>query len=395
MAAAMAPAGSRVVVCERLPAPGRKLLATGGGRCNFTTARPEASIPDAFGRYGRFLVPALRTLGPDQLRQWFAEAGVAAAVEPDGSVFPASQRAADVLAALLAAGRRRGARIVGQTPVSALLVEHGAVRGVTTANGPIHAPRVVLAAGGCSYAALGSDGSGFALADAAGHHVVPPLPALVPLVTTETWPHALAGIVLPQARLSLGTSGRGRLERQGIVLFTHRGLSGPAVLDLSGDVAAAIAAADSAQVTLRPIAERDEAAWLRQFADWRQAGGGRALHNLLAGEFPRAFAAALCRLAELPEGPLARTPRPALLRLARLCGDLPLTIPATEGWSRAMVTRGGVALDEIDPHTLQSRLVRGLYLAGEVVDLDGPCGGYNLTWAFASGALVAQTSAMG
>ncbi len=393
MAAALAPAGRRVVVCERMPSPGRKLLATGGGRCNFTTARPEESIPEAFGRQGRFLVPALRELGPDRLRSWFARAGVAATVEADGSVFPASQRAADVLEALLAAGRHRGVRIADQTPVTELLVGQGAVRGVATAGGEIAAPRVVLAAGGCSYPALGSDGSGFTLAAAVGHRVVSPMPALVPLVSTETWPHALAGIVLPQARLSVGISGRGRPERQGIVLFTHRGLSGPAVLDLSGDVTAAIAAAGSAQVTLRPIADRDEAAWLRRFSDWRQAGGGRALHNLLAGEFSRAFAVTLCRLAELPEGPLARTPRPALLRLARLCADLPLTIPATEGWTRSMVTRGGVALDEIDPQTLQSRLVKGLYLAGEVVDLDGPCGGFNLTWAFASGALAAQTRA--
>ena len=395
MAAATAAAAGRcVLVCERLAAPGRKLLATGGGRCNLTTTAPAEALLSAFGRRGRFLEPALRALPPDAIRAFFAAAGVPTVVQADGCVFPASQRARDVLDALQRAATAAGAQIRSGVIVQRLEVRQHAVAGVATDTGTIAVRQVILAAGGCAYPTLGSDGSGFRLAREAGLEVVPPVPALVPLVTADDWPRGLAGTVADRAVVRLETKGRAPPPREGPLLFTHRGVSGPPVLDLSGEVAGRLAAGGGAPVLrIAWRADRDVAAWRVLFERWRSEHGGRALHNLLAGELPARLAATLCGLAGAAGTAAARASRAQLEGLAALCGDAPRPIVATEGWERAMVTRGGIALDEVDPRTLASRRVAGLSFAGEVLDLDGPCGGYNLTWAFASGRLAGLADA--
>ncbi len=427
-AACFAPPGC--IVLERLASPGRKLLATGGGRCNLTHDTGADGIAAAFARSPRFALPALRGFPPERLRDFFRTLGVETLAEPDGCVFPVSQKAADVLAALLQAARANGAEIRCGARAKQLLLEPdpeagpGARRvvGVTTDRGDLGARRVILAAGGRSYPDLGSDGSGFALAREAGLAVVPPVPALAGLVTAETWPGTLAGIVCERAALRLDAPDSPRPLPPAPLLFTHRGLSGPPALALAGEINARLAAsaphagvqgsavgdvhgsrlappptayspppADSS-ILIRAsfIADRTPADWLARFDGWRRAHGGRALHNLLAGELPRALAERLCALAGASGVAVARASKTVLQALAAACTELPLRVTGTEGWSRAMVTRGGVALEELDPKTLACRRVRGLYCAGEVVDLDAPCGGYNLTWAFASGRLAAQ-----
>ena len=409
-AVAASASGRRVRVCERMPAAGRKLLATGGGRCNLTHASPPDEMAAAFGRQGRVLRAALRAFPPDALRAWFAAAGVPTMVQDDGCVFPVSQKARDVLDALRQQAQRGGAEICCGCLVRRIVVREGAVAGVETATGPVEAGRVILAAGGCGYPALGSNGSGFDLAAAVGHTLVRPVPALVPLVTVEDWPRELAGIVLDPARVRCDATGRDRHAHVGPLLFTHRGVSGPPALDVSGAVAERLACAEGAAgtqaggnaprgVMLRVAwrADRDTAAWRALFDHWRETHGGRALHNLLAGELPVRLAQTLCRLAGAADVAAARARRAQLDQLAGWCGDAPLEIAGTEGWEQAMVTRGGVAWDEVNPRTLESRRASGLFFAGEVLDADGPCGGYNLTWAFASGRLAgtgSRTNAM-
>jgi predicted Rossmann fold flavoprotein len=215
---------------------------------------------------------------------------------------------------------------------------------------------------------------------------VPPTPALVPLVTAEAWSRELPGLVLPQARVQLDARGGGRGGPCGPVLFTHDGLSGPPVLDLSGEVASRLCDGPVA-LRLAVRADRDRAAWLALFESWRTSRGGRSMHHLLAAEIPRRLAETICGLAGLAATAAARASRARLEALAGLCAGATLTVTATKGWPQAMVTRGGVALEELDPRDLGCRRLPGLRCAGEIVDLDGPCGGYNLTWAFASGWL--------
>lgn len=410
LTAALFSAGPTLVL-DRMPAPGRKLLATGGGRCNLTHETDAAGIMAAFGRQARFMAPALHGFPPAAIRAFFREHGVETLVEPDGCVFPVSQKAVDVVHALERAARAQGAAI--RCGVRALRLELEPDRdgpagpqrvvAVETTEGRIPARHVILAAGGQSYPSLGSDGSGFELARQAGLAVTPPVPGLAGLVTREAWPRTLAGIVMERGGLRLDVKGAPKAFLTGAVLFTHKGLSGPPALDLSGEIAARL-------LELRPPSSapcppssapcppaipvrvsfdtaRGVPDWQALFESWRTRYGGRALHNLLSGELPRALAAALCDLTGAKEVAAARAKKETLRALAEACADLRLHITDTEGWDRAMVTRGGVALRELDPQTLACRNLRGLACAGEVVDLDGRCGGYNLTWAFASGRL--------
>ena len=393
-----AAAGRKVCVCERLATPGRKLLTTGGSRCNLTNTAGMDAIISAFGRQGRFMHPAIQEFAPPDLRAFFSAAGVPTVSQADGCVFPASQKSRDVLEALRGLAIRHKTDIRCNCTVQKLLVQHGAVTGVETSEGVHTVPRVILAAGGQSYPSLGSDGSGLALAEAVGHTRVPPVPALVPLVTAEAWPKQLAGIVLEEARIRIDRKGEPREGRTGPILFTHRGISGPPVLNISGAIAARLAAEKQeasgevaaragVPVFLAPRLDRDATAWRSLFDSWRTTFGKRAIHNLLAGELPRGLAQILCEQTGLGETTPAQARREQLESLARLCAEIPLTITQTEGWEHAMVTRGGVTLREVEPRTMQSRIVSGLFFAGEILDLDGPCGGYNLTWAFASGRL--------
>ena len=399
-----AAAGKKVCVCERLATPGRKLLTTGGSRCNLTNTAGVDAIISAFGRQGRFMHPAIQNFAPPDLRAFFSAAGVPTVAQADGCVFPASQKSRDVLEALRRLAIRNQAEILCNCTVQKIVVQDGDVTGIETAEGFRAVPRVVLAAGGQSYPSLGSDGSGFALAEAAGHTLIAPVPALVPLITAEAWPKQLAGIVLDAARIRIDRKGQPREGLTGPVLFTHRGISGPPVLNLSGAIAALLASEKQTTskdagarvgipVLVTPRIDRDAAAWRNLFDSWRTTFGKRALHNLLAGELPRGLAQILCEQTGLGETTPAQARREQLDSLARICAEIPLTIIQTEGWEHAMVTRGGITLREVEPRTLQSKIVRGLFFAGEILDLDGPCGGYNLTWAFASGRLAGLSCA--
>ena len=395
----------RTLVIERMKAPGRKLLATGGGRCNLTHATDAEGIMAAFGRRARFLSPALQAFPPTAIRAFFRALGVETVGESDGCVFPASQKAADVLAALERASRARGAEIrCGVRALRLVLEPHRAhpspsqeplreqrVTGVETDGGTFHAPRVILAAGGQSYPDLGSDGSGFALARKVGLAVVTPVPALAGVAVREPWIAELAGLVLERGGVRLDGTGDAKPFLVGPLLLTHKGISGPPALALSGEIAARLCAANAKaqEVPLRLtfLADRTAADWLARFEGWRRTHGGRSLHNLLSGELPRALATALCAQAGLPSTAAAQAKKSGLEALAAACSNLPVHAVGTEGWNRAMLTRGGVALSELDPRSLACKRIAGLHCAGEVVDVDGPCGGYNLTWAFASGRL--------
>lgn len=373
-------------VFERLPSAGRKLLATGGGRCNFTHDGGADDIAEAFDGHERFVRPALAAFPPAAQRAWFASLGVPSAVEPGGFVFPASGRAADIREALLQAAERAGARILCGARVDRIVLsdDGAAVRGVEVAGrGFVAADRVVLAAGGCARPALGTDGDALRLARDAGLPVTPPAPALGALFAAVPGRFAaLAGVSLADARLRAG-----KTETRGALLFTGRGLSGPAALDLSARLSppAEIAAAWRADLP------REED-WLALFDAWRAGRGAALARNLLAGELPRALAAALCAAAGIPDGTTASRLRKGEARaLARLCAACPVAIRATDGWDACMATRGGVAAKALVPQTLESRRVRGLFVAGEAAEPVGRCGGYNLAWAWASGRLSAST----
>ncbi|MFA5206441.1 MAG: aminoacetone oxidase family FAD-binding enzyme, partial [Lentisphaeria bacterium] len=379
------------------PRPGLKLLASGGGRCNLGNVLEPAAFMARFGRDGRFLAPALQAFPPAAQRRWFAAHGVPVHAADGFHYFPVAESARVVLDALLAEARRLQVRFLFETPVRALLRDPAAgnrVCGVQTAAGELRADAVVLAAGGLGYPGLGGGAAGLELARAAGHSVVPPVPGLAPLPVTEPWVAECAGVVLNPARLRIALPGFPKAGIAGELLFTHQGLSGPVALDLSAAVAQALAghpAGVPLQIAIRP--DWDAAAWQAQLEHWRTHDGRKSLANLVDRLLPASLAGVVARLAGVATLTAARLDRAARDRLVALLTALPVTVVRPAGWDRAMVMAGGVSRRETDPETLESRWVPGLYLAGELLDVDGPCGGFNLTWAFASGRLAGRAAA--
>ena len=384
------------VVLEQCASPARKLLATGGGRCNVTHEESALSLAPHFGEASRFVLPALQAFPPEAIRAFFHDRGMRTVVEADGCVFPASQKASDVRDVLLRAAAEARATIHCNTRVERFILEpeQGTglhrITGVVTSEGMFSPRHVVLAAGGQSYPELGSDGSGFALARSAGLEVSPPVPALAGLIIPLEWVVSLSGLLCEEGTIRIEAKGAPKKPVQGPILFTHKGLSGPPALALSGAINTRLLADNEVTIRVSFRHGRSVKEWLTLFGQWRQQHGNRSIHNLLSGELPRALAVALCRLSGLEEVVAARAGKKELEALATLCAECPMKVTGTEGWGRAMLTRGGVALKELQAKTLASRNVSNLYCIGEVVDVDAPCGGYNLTWAFASGFLAAQ-----
>ncbi len=372
-----------VHVVDRLPAAGAKLAVSGGGRGNLSHEAAEEEFAAVWGRTGRFTVPAFRALPPDALRALLAEIGVATVVDPAGRIYPRSQSAAQVRDALLAAATRAGVRFTFGRAVESLSPPETPDAPWTTDS--FSARSVLLATGGQSAPRLGSDGSGFALARALGYEIVPPVPALTSLRTAETWPAAHSGLSLPDVTVAIAGP-RGGAER-GELLFTHRGISGPAVLNLSGRVARRLRDGEPVPLELDLIHAKPD------FQGLRRDAGPRPVLAWLARSLPRALAGTILELAGIPADlTFSRLSAAQEKELARHLVALPLTVRGTGGFDDSMATSGGVSLKQVRPDTLEGRLAPRLHFAGEILDLDGPTGGWNLQWAFCSGFLAGSVA---
>jgi predicted Rossmann fold flavoprotein len=412
LAAAIAAAkrGRRVVLLEKAARPGVKILVSGGNRCNLTHDCDAAEIARAFGREGaRFLGAALRELGPRELRAWIESLGVPTKVEPGGKVFPVSDRAVDVRDALERELARAGVDFRGGAAVRS--VERvGAERDEASSSfvvksdaGDFAAPRVLIALGGRSYPKTGTIGDGYALLRSLGHSVGATTPALVPLVVETAWVRELSGLTLEDAAIAFEGE-----SRRGALLFTHFGLSGPAPMDLGGAVAAALergagrgtdARGDPrarSTVTIDFLPDRARHELDAELRAATTARGERPVRSFLAELLPRRLVDALFATCALPaERTLAQLSNEQRGRLLDALFATGLPVAGTRGFDFAEVTRGGVDLREIDPATMESRVAPGLFVCGELLDLDGPIGGYNFTAAFATGALAGRCAAEG
>jgi predicted Rossmann fold flavoprotein len=393
-AIAAARKGRRVLLCEQRERPGIKLAATGGGHCNLTNTAPAAELMLRFGREGRFMEPALTRMDASGLRAFLAELGVATHA-PDGfHVFPVTHRATTVRDALVREAERLHVDLRLGCRASALWRENHALRGICSTQGRLRAPRIIIATGGMGYQNLGATGDGYRLAGEAGHRVVAPLPAMVPLITRETWPARCTADTIGNARLRVNLPRKPGFRRAGDLIFTRTGITGPAVWDLSREIALLLTHYATVPLILNLTGGRTEEDWQQCFQTWRRRGSEETVAHLLAEELPSSLAEVFAgMLGEAGAGSFRRLPGERRSHLARLLARTPLEVTATAGFDQAMITRGGVALREVDPRTLQSRRVPNLRFCGELLDLDGPCGGYNLQWAFSSGYLAGASAA--
>ncbi|MCL2001199.1 MAG: aminoacetone oxidase family FAD-binding enzyme [Planctomycetes bacterium] len=383
-----------VLILERNDQCGVKLLATGGGRANVGNLSPPEEWPARFGRHGRFILPALGFFPRKKLCDWLAGMG-APVHSPDGfHLFPISNSAKEVRNALTNEAKRLGVEIRRNARAEGFSPGEGGFS-VSAGGREFAADRVIIATGGNSLPSSGSTWDGCRLAEAVGHRVRPAFPGLVGLCAANLDP-ALAGLVLPGAEVFFRPNGGKKTSGGRELLLTHSGISGPAVLDLSAAVAQALTAKRPAAVAVRIrwLSGMDRRAWLKKLEEWRTLRGAVAVSALLREFLPARLGCWLCRRAGIAEAANAAGLRAAGRdRLVELLAGFPAEITATEGWEKAMITRGGVEVRQVDPETLESRRVRGLHFAGETLDVDGPCGGYNLHWAFASGALAGTAAA--
>ncbi len=400
--------GRRTLLVEKNRKPGVKILMSGGTRCNITHDCDVAGIIAAFGSAGSFLHSPLAALGPREMIALLEEEGLAVKTEAGGKIFPESDRALDVLNALLSRLHRSGAELALDEPVVEIV--RGAERfAVRTSRRTIDCERLVLTTGGKSYPGCGTTGDGYAWLASLGHTIRRPRPALVPLISDELWVRDLKGITLPDVKLqvvdpsitdSSPSKGKRRrsglppgvlIERCGSMLFTHFGLSGPAVLDVSRAVTGSIEPRKLLIVAdfLPGVAEAEIDQKFRGLATME---GKRLAVTVVADKLPRRLLDALFirgevtadrRLAEL-----SASERAKLVEQLKRCK---IHVTGSRGFEKAEVTAGGVALDEVDSRDMQSKLVPNLFLAGEILDLDGFIGGYNFQAAFSTGWLAGES----
>jgi predicted Rossmann fold flavoprotein len=382
-----AQAGAKTAVIEKNMAAGRKLLLTGGGRCNLTHTGSVEDFVRAYGKSGRFLRHCLYEFSPDATREFFSRIGIATKVDEAGCVFPISQRASDILNALLSRCRGLGVQFVFGRGVERI-EKRGNGLAVFTGREIITAQRVVVATGGASYLSTGSTGDGYKLAKSLGHTIVEPRPALAPLVANEEWCADLAGTSLDNVKISAVVDKK-KISVEGPMLFTQDGIGGPAVLDLSRLLADCL----PAKVFIDTIPKKNENEIEEYFIGHLSQHSKKNVANVLADLVPKKLAGLLCRQAGVTDTTGSQLKKDQRRKVIQLLKKLPLSITATRPIDEATITRGGVATNEIDPKTMQSKICPGLYFAGEVIDADGPCGGYNLQICWSTGALAGRTAA--
>ena len=437
-------ANAETVVIEGNTAAGRKLLQSGAGRCNFTHLASPDEIARAFGPKGRFLSYSLHRFTPEQVRQFFRELGLESkveqacselarpepacgelvepveGVEPNGCVFPVTDRAGDVRDVLVKCAESHGVHFYFGKSVKCV-VRDGDSFAVHTAGEIIFAKKMIITTGGLSYPQTGSTGDGYRFARELGHRIIEPKASLVPLVTRESWPGELAGASLEDVKISAVVGGR-KVVAAGPMIFTDDGIGGPAVLDLSrfltdylplrlpprllveGKSRGAAGLSNNENPTCRtsPIdiyvdvmPGVGEPELDKQIRERIVANPKKTVVGILAFFLPRRAATTLSEQFNLDAGLLGSELKKDLRKkIVRVLKALPLFVVSTRSIDEAVVTRGGVSIEQVQSKTMESKISRGVFFAGEVLDVDGPCGGYNLQMCWSTGALAGAAAAI-
>ncbi len=377
--------GEGVTLIEKMDRVGRKLFITGKGRCNVTNASdPEGLIANTLGN-PYFLYSAFYTFSSSDLMDFFEGLGVPLKVERGGRVFPHSDKSNDIVRAMEGFVKKNGCNILYNTCVKDILTSGKRVTGVRLSDGrELECESVVIASGGLSYPATGSTGDGYRLASALGHSVTRCYPSLVPLLSDEKWIPFLEGLSLKNIAIRVFADGKEVYSDFGEMLFTSKGVTGPVILSASRYINDKLSQRPVIYIDLKPaLSEKElDARLLRDFRKYSNKDFKNALSDLLPSKLIPVIVSLSGIAAEKKVNSITKEERTALLRLIK---GLAVSISDTAGYNEAVVTRGGINVDEIDPSTMQSKLVEGLYFAGEVIDVDALTGGFNLQIAFSTG----------
>ena len=398
-AIAAADCGDSVCLIEKNEKLGKKLFITGKGRCNVTNAGDMETLLANVRTNSKFLYSAFYRYDNQAVMYFLEQAGCPLKTERGDRVFPISDHSSDVIAALSRELKKRGVEILLHTEVKNLLTDENGCKGVTLSDGrTLYADRCIICTGGLSYPSTGSTGDGYRFALETGHRVTECMPALVPLEVAETWCSSLMGLSLRNVSVRMTCGGRELYSGFGEMLFTHFGVSGPLILSASSyynqagekDQPKQNASQDCRKtvlhIDLKPAldVEQLDKRLLRDFEENKN----RNFKNTLGGLFPAKLIPVMVALSGIqPDKKVNEITREERRTFGKLIKDLPLTVTGVRGFSEAIITKGGIHLKDINASTMESKKVKGLYFAGEVLDLDALTGGFNLQIAWSTGYL--------
>ncbi len=385
--------GARVLLLEKNKDLGKKILITGKGRCNVTQAEFDLrKLVETYGKDGRFLFSTFHVFGPKEIIDFFESRGVDLKTERGGRVFPVSDDAHDVVCIMKTFLRDNNVEIMSGASVKGFEHDKSGIKAVKLAgNKKIKTKNLLIATGGLSYPVTGSTGDGFKWAKDLGHTITEPAPALVPLKIKEGWTKKLQGLTMKNVGLSAWQGKKKITERQGDMLFTHFGISGPIVLDMSKEI---ILAEKKGKVelflNLKPALTREQLD-LRIQRDFKKHSN-KAFKNALSDLLAKKMIPIIIEQSGIdPEKKVNSITKVERLKFLELLQNVKMTVTGNTGYVQAIVTSGGVSLKEIDPKTMRSKIISNLYFAGEVLDIDGPTGGYNLQVAWGTGYVVGES----
>ena len=374
-----------VLLIEHNDIIGKKLLITGKGRCNITNIAETAEALKQYPKNSKFLYSALYSFTNNDIITLIEENGVKTKVERGGRVFPVSDKAADVVEALKRFAFKDNVKLI-KADAKSIITENGCVSGVMTGKGKIAADRVIICTGGKSYPRTGSTGAGYKMAAEVGHTIMEPKPSLVPMVTEENWVKSVMGLSLKNIAVTIKCGKKTVYTDFGEMLFTHFGVSGPVILSASAHMQGMPEKKYAIEIDLKPALDEEKlsARLIRDFEKYNRKQLINALDDLL----PKALIPIVVELsgvdANKKTSEIKKDERMALVRTLK---HIPLTVKCFRPIEEAIVTSGGIKTGEINPSTMESKILPGLFFAGEVIDADGYTGGYNLQMAFSTGYL--------
>ncbi len=405
--------GAKVLLIEKNEEFGKKLLLTGKGRCNLTQAEfsaeggsafgGEKKFIEALGKNGKFLFPGLLNFGVEETMDFFEKRGLKLKIERGGRVFPTSDKAQDVLRVLLNYLKENKVAVSPSTEVFELKAEDARIKEVVCSKGKISTDNYIVCTGGKSYAWTGSNGAGYRWMEKLGHHIVEPRPALAPIRIKEKWVKDLQGLSLKNVKITIfsakggsasgGQNNKKQDERFGEMLFTHFGLSGPIILDVSKKVGELLSLGEVIiSLDLKPaleFAKLDERLQ-RDFKKYQNKAFKNALNDLL----PKRLIEIIVKFSGISQDkPVNQINKNERSKLVNLLKNFKMTAIDLMDFDQAIITTGGVDLKEIDPRAMKSKLIDNLFLAGEIINLDGPTGGYNLQICWSTGCLAGEKAA--
>jgi len=375
-----------VLLLEQLPRLATKLKATGGGRCNLTNTLPQNTFIEKFGKNGRFLTDALNAFSSQDLTTFLKSIGVETHA-PDGfRIFPIGHNSQTIIDALIVEMERVAIQIALNQKVIEVSKENDTFT-ITTHTNQFYSKALIIATGGKGYEKLGATGEGYEIAKSLGHSVTKLYPAMMPLFVEESWVAQCTADTIGKAELQVNLKKHHMKKAIGDLIFTKNGIRGPVVLDFAREITPLFDEFEAIPITLNLLKGKDENFLIELF----KLSPSNTIIEVLGKLLPKHLIEGLCEFYEInftkEYRKLAGNDKTKLLQIFT---KTPLTISGNEGFKLAMITRGGINLKEIHPTTMESKIVSNLYFAGEIIDIDGPCGGYNLQWAFSSGYLAGQ-----